>query len=70
MISSRLETVPELAKRLNAPVWLIRRLADQLTADQGGCPRLGKLMRLISPELATRIETALAARKEREVANV
>ncbi len=61
-VLSRPETVPELASRTGAPVWLVRRLADQLSAGEGGCPRIGKLLRIISPELAARIEAELRRR--------
>ena len=63
---SRPESVPELAKRLNAPTWLVRKLADQLSAEVGGCPRIGKLLRIISPALAERIQTAIEQRRSRQ----
>ena len=53
-------TCPQLARDLNAPLWLIRRLVDRL----GGAQRVAKFVRLIDADLAERVRAELARREE------
>jgi hypothetical protein len=55
-----LVTVPTAAASLGAPVWLVRRLADQLCTPA----RYGRF-RLLTPDDVERIRQALAARAAR-----